>query len=619
VGSKLFTGFAFRDITNRFNKIIPWGATMKRLLGAVTLLSMLILSGCSSSSKSEKASATGPLAAFEKTFFKDLWRTYPGWAAAIGLHEYDSEIKVPNPENREEQRRFFLKYKKELAAIDRKNLSALDRMDIDLLVNFVEGGLWDLDVFKSYEWNPANYNVGDAVASVLEGNTKTENEKLTALLEKLILVPAYYDEAFKSIKIPTKEHLELAIKQNSSLSSYFKNDVMTRVNKSSLSVDQKNLFADRIGAAGAAVEVYVQSLTDLKKRLTKKNQFRSFRIGKKLYAEKFDLDIQSSLGAAQIYKRAVEMKKQTHTEMLARAKELWPKYYGKEKMPRKSLVLIKKVLDKIAENHIQPNEFLPTIKKEIPQLWSFIQKKDLLTLDANKPLKVRETPVYQRGFAGASVDAPGPFDAERDTYYNVTPLDDMNPEKQQSYLREYNNYTLHILNIHEALPGHYAQLVYSNKNPSLVKKIFGNGAMIEGWAVYAERMMLEEGYINEPEMWLMYYKWRLRVVCNTILDYSIHNLNMSKTAALKLLEHEAFQEKAEAEEKWNRATYSQVQLASYFTGFTEIYSLREELRLKDASHFKLKAFHEKFLSYGSAPVKLIRAEMLGGDASGKSL
>jgi uncharacterized protein (DUF885 family) len=546
----------------------------------------------------------------EERFFKDLWTQFPGWATAVGLHEYDAQLKIPNAQSREEKRQIFSKYKTELAQIDTKNLSALERMDIEILINFVDSLLWDLDVFKSYEWDPSTYNVGDTVASVLEGNTKPENEKLLSLSEKLALVPAFYEAGFKNLTTPTKEHTELAIKQNSGLAGYFNKDVRERLEKSTLTPEQKKLFSDRLMAAGAAADKYVKELTDLKARLAKKNQFRSFRIGKKLYAEKFALDIQASLTAAQIYQRAIEMKKQTHTEMLARAKNLWPKYYGKEKPPKKSLQLIKKVLDKIADNHIQPKEFLPTIQKEIPQLWDFIQKKDLLTLDPKKPLKVRETPVYQRGFAGASVDAPGPFDAERDTYYNVTPLDDMTPEKQQSYLREYNNYTLHILNTHEALPGHYAQLVYSNKNPSLVKKIFGNGAMVEGWAVYAERMMLEEGYNNEPEMWLMYYKWRLRVVGNTILDYSIHNLNMSKPAALNLLKNEAFQENAEAEEKWNRATYSQVQLASYFTGFSEIYSLREELRSKNASQFKLKAFHEKFLSYGSAPVKLIRAEML---------
>jgi uncharacterized protein (DUF885 family) len=190
-------------------------------------------------------------------------------------------------------------------------------------------------------------------------------------------------------------------------------------------------------------------------------------------------------------------------------------------------------------------------------------------------------------------------------------------ERIESYLREYNHYILQILNIHEAIPGHYTQLVYSNQSPSIIKSIFGNGTMIEGWAVYTERMMLENGYGAEkgateasPEMWLMYYKWNLRSTCNTILDYGVHVNNLSKEDAINLLVNEAFQQQAEAEGKWKRVSVTQVQLCSYFTGYTEIYDFREELKKKQGDQFKLKQFHETFLSYGSAPVKYIRELML---------
>ena len=134
--------------------------------------------------------------------------------------------------------------------------------------------------------------------------------------------------------------------------------------------------------------------------------------------------------------------------------------------------------------------------------------------------------------------------------------------------------------------------------------------MVEGWAVYTERMMLENGYEESPEMWLMYYKWHLRSVCNTILDYSVHTLNMSKEEGLNLLTNEAFQQQAEAEGKWRRASLTQVQLCCYFTGFTEIYDFREELKKEMGDKFQLKTFHEQFLSYGSAPVKYIKELML---------
>ena len=142
--------------------------------------------------------------------------------------------------------------------------------------------------------------------------------------------------------------------------------------------------------------------------------------------------------------------------------------------------------------------------------------------------------------------------------------------------------------------------------------------MIEGWAVYAERMMLENGYDGDlgidattasPEMWLMYYKWNLRSTCNTILDISVHTQNMSKEDAMKLLVNDAFQQKTEAEGKWKRVSVTQVQLCCYFTGYTEIYELREQLKA-NSPKLDLKRFHEQFLSYGSAPVKYIKQMML---------
>jgi uncharacterized protein (DUF885 family) len=270
------------------------------------------------------------------------------------------------------------------------------------------------------------------------------------------------------------------------------------------------------------------------------------------------------------------------------------------------------MIDKLSVNHTHRDSFQSEIEKQIPKLIEFIKQKDLIYIDPSKPLVVRKEPAYMQGVAGASISSPGPYDKNGNTYYNVGTLANYSAAEAESYLKEYNDYILQILNIHEAIPGHYTQLVYSNNSPSLIKSLFGNGAMIEGWAVYTELMMLENNYGNNtPEMWLMYYKWHLRSVCNTILDYSIHVNNMSEKEALNLLMNEAFQQEAEARGKYKRVSLTQVQLCSYFTGFTEIFDLRESLKKKQGKTFNLKQFHEQFLSYGSAPVKYISEAMLG--------
>jgi len=300
------------------------------------------------------------------------------------------------------------------------------------------------------------------------------------------------------------------------------------------------------------------------------------------------------------------------------AEQLWPKYMGPKPMPTEKMEVIRRMIEKLSEEHTTPAKFQNEIEAQIPTLVKFIQHKDLIFIDPEKPLVVRKEPAYMAGVAGASISAPGPYDAKGNTYYNVGSLENWPAEQAESYLREYNKYILQILNIHEAIPGHYTQLVYANQSPSIIKSILGNNAMIEGWAVYTERMMLEQGYdiildfektTSSPEMWLMYYKWNLRSTCNAILDYDVHAKSMKKDEAMHLLVDEAFQQKAEAEGKWKRVSVTQVQLSCYFTGYTEIYELREKAKMQQGNNFQLKEFHEKFLSYGSAPVKYIKQMM----------
>jgi len=397
----------------------------------------------------------------------------------------------------------------------------------------------------------------------------------------------------------------LAIEQNLGGISVFETDFHNALNKVHFGEHEKQAMEATAKQAIVAINDFAEWL----KKIDNKTP-RSFRLGKELYAQKFEYDIQSGYSADEIFEKALARKKELHEKMFELADKLWEKYMHTAQKPAEKLVLIKQVIDKISEKHVKPEEFQSAIEKQMPVLVNFIKEKDLIYIDPSKPLVVRREPDYMAGVAGASISAPGPYDKNGNTYYNVGSLAGWDKERAESYLREYNHYILQILNIHEAIPGHYTQLVYSNQSPSLIKAIFGNGAMVEGWAVYTERMMLESGYENSDEMWLMYYKWNLRTTCNTILDYSVHTKEMSKEAALNLLMNEAFQQKAEAEGKWRRVSVTQVQLCSYFTGYTEIYDFREELKKHAGEKFNLKQFHEKFLSYGSAPVKYIKDLML---------
>ncbi|HER43964.1 MAG TPA: DUF885 domain-containing protein, partial [Candidatus Eisenbacteria bacterium] len=182
----------------------------------------------------------------------------------------------------------------------------------------------------------------------------------------------------------------------------------------------------------------------------------------------------------------------------------------------------------------------------------------------------------------------------------------------ESFLREYNDEMIRILTIHEAMPGHYVQLAYSNRFPSLLRAVFSSGAFVEGWAVYTERMMLEEGFGGRnPRLWLQRKKFYLRAVINAILDAGIHMGGMSEYEAMKLMIEEGFQEESEAAGKWRRACLTSAQLSTYFVGYKEISALRERAETEWGGKFDLKEFHEKLLGHGSPPPRLVEELLFG--------
>ena len=573
-----------------------------------TILSISILLLLFSCHNKEESTATVDLNSkfdhYKDYFVNELWKINPEWASSQGYHKYDSVLLIPNEANRKKELAFAKNQLDSLQNYPLEQLSDHNKTDLKMMENLMNSFVFSINEMKSGTWNPSNYNVCGSFAEILSGSYDSLENRLRDFNLKMNNIPAYYLAAKENLKNPTLEHTELAIAQNLGGLSVFKDDLKAALAKCEWNEDQKKAVLKKADVSIKAIQDYVEFLQKMDH-----SSPRSFRLGKNLYAKKFDLDIQSGFSAEQIYQKALAEKEVLHGKMFVLADKLWEKYLPKNQKPNDKLDLIRQVIDKISLQHTTPEKFQSEIEKQIPELVTYVKEKDLLYIDPSKPLVVRREPDYMAGVAGASISAPGPYDKNANTYYNVGSFSGWSKEEAESYLREYNDYILQILNIHEAIPGHYTQLVYANQSPSIIKSILGNGAMIEGWAVYTERMMLESGYKNSDEMWLMYYKWNLRTVCNTILDNSVHTREMTKEAALDLLTKEAFQQTAEAEGKWRRVTLSQVQLCSYFTGYTEIYAFREALKKQEGEKFNLKQFHEKFLSYGSAPVKYIKELM----------
>jgi uncharacterized protein (DUF885 family) len=228
------------------------------------------------------------------------------------------------------------------------------------------------------------------------------------------------------------------------------------------------------------------------------------------------------------------------------------------------------------------------------------------------PLEIKIMPEFQRGVAVAYCDSPGPLDKGQKTFYVVAPLpDDWTEQQVESFLREYNLYSLQDLTIHEAMPGHYLQLALSNRYPSVLRSTLYSGSFVEGWAVYAERIMVDAGYLDfDPLMRLINLKWYLRAVVNAMIDQAIHVDGMTRDEAMRLMVEGGFQEEREAAGKWVRAQLSSTQLSTYFVGYQEHVDLRKAVEAAWGEDFSQRRYHDALLSYGSPPAKYVRAMLL---------
>lgn len=568
---------------------------------------------CLSCNTSEKKTAVDnsdtSFNTFIGRFLDAFWKQNPAASISIGYGKYYELLKVPDSAAFAGDVIFSKGYLDSLSWFNYDQLSDKNKIDYKIIENQLRSSIWYIDTFKIQQWDPSAYNLSNECYEIIHQNYAPLNNRMQILSQHLEHAVDYFAAALKMIHNPTKEYTALAIHQNEGGLDIFETSLTDSINASTLSSSEKDTLKTRVQKTVAAIKNYETALTTMQS--DKNIQFRSFRIGKDLFNTKFKYDIVTDYTAKGIFEKAIVSKKNYHDEMFSIANQLWPKYCSTKIKPTDSLLLIKTVIDAVSLHHTAPEHFVDTIKKQITSLERFIIQQDLFNYETAYPLQVRIMPAYMSGVTLASASQTPPYQKNATTYYNIADLTAVPRERAESQLRENNDWMLSILSIHEGIPGHCLQGVYNSKSPDILKAVFANGAMVEGWAVYTERMMLDNGWKkNEPEMWLMFYKWSLRECCNVIIDYRMQCTDYSKEEFMKLLKDEAFQEDAQVEEKYHRAMVSQVQLCSYFTGCTEINALREKFKKQQGANYTLKDFHEKFLSYGSAPVKFISELMI---------
>jgi uncharacterized protein (DUF885 family) len=273
---------------------------------------------------------------------------------------------------------------------------------------------------------------------------------------------------------------------------------------------------------------------------------------------------------------------------------------------------VEAALNRVAQKHATPDTYFDQAKRDLAEVTQFVRGKKLLTMPSGDNLQVIPTPEFMRGIYAVGGFSPAPaLEPQLGAFYWITPIPKNWPKDRiESKLREYNTYGLKILTIHEAMPGHYLQFEFADqvqpKTRRLLRAVFGNGPYIEGWAVYATQMVIDEGYYkDDPDMQLTWGKQLLRAVANTILDIRMQTMGMTDQQALDLMIKDTYQEKEEANAKLQRAQLSSCQLPTYFVGWRAWLRDRDQYRQKNGAEFQLADFHDRALKEGAVPLPVL--------------
>ncbi len=540
----------------------------RKTISVAVIASVFSMAGCKMNQEKQKPD----FSKLTEDFVYGSLALSPVSATQAGYHEHqgvrlDEKLDDFSPSGVDATRKFDAEFKDRLAAIDEQTLSAEEH----------------------YRHNPTTYVelVGNALFSPFVLEYAPVDVRFGHIIRRLSQVPVLMDQAKMNLTDSPEVWTRVAREENDGNIALIDKTLRAKV--------PANLKADFDKAALAALNSLRAFNAYLKDDLSKRTS--DWQLGKERYAKKFAYTLVAGKTPEQVLSEAEAALKDTREQM------------AKLAAPHS----IREALDAIARQHTTPEHFLDEARKDLDLATEFVRQKHLVTIPSRNNLQVIPTPEFMRGTYGVAGFNPAPaFEPQLGAFYWVTPIPGNWPkERIDSKLREYNRYGLMQITIHEAMPGHYVQFEIADnlepKSRRALRNIFGNVPYVEGWALYTQQMMSEEGFMdNSVELRLTFYKQLLRSIANAILDIRLQTMGMTDQQALDLMINDTFQEKEEATAKLQRAQLSSCQLPTYFVGLRGWLDIREEYKKRKGSAFMLSEFHDAALKESAVPLPALR-------------
>jgi uncharacterized protein (DUF885 family) len=580
----------------------------------VLTLGSTMLAPWPSAQAATASSADRAFAALSRRWLDRSMRLSPISATTIGDHRFDTQIDDVSAAGRMSGLRFAQATLAALEAIDHTRLSRANQVDAAILANSLRASVWQTQTLQGWAWNPLTYQslAGGALYGLMAREFAPLPRRLeaaTARMEKLPTLLAQARAELQPARVPAP-HAETYAAQNRGLKSIVTD--MIEPHMGELSARKRARLDAAIITFNAAVDEHQAWIEGT---LVPAAQ-ADFRVGADVFDAQLAFTLQSTLSRAEIRRRAeaavisvrAEMYKAARAALQPMQRAITPET---PTSPQQQQNLIRQALDLAANERPARYVLVAVATAGVAEADAFLQARQIISMPP-EPVRVILMPEFQRGFAVAYLDAPGPLERDLGSFYAVSPIpDDWTDEQATSFLREYNTRGILDIAVHESSPGHYVQLWHANAYPSVLRAVLSSGSFVEGWAVYAEELMTEQGFrADDPLYRLSQLKVQLRTVTNAIIDQAIHVDGMSREEMMHLLTETAFQEEREAAGKWRRAQLAFTQLSTYFVGFQEHLETRRAAQAAWGPAFDLKRYHDGILSFGSPPMRYARQLLL---------
>jgi uncharacterized protein (DUF885 family) len=530
--------------------------------------------------------------------FLGHWLTQrPHVATRLGIHDHDDRLVAVTQASLTAEGGWFRDFRRRLAEVPRRNLTFDHVLDYDVLSARVDRELLDLEVIRPFETNPNAYLdlIAGSIQVLMQRDFASRCVRLRSVTRRLLQVPEVLRAAQINLTRPPRIYTEVAISQFQGALRLYREEVPAFAR----SCKDPRSQADAAEADSIAVKATEDFVAFLRDDLLARSD-GAFALGKETYQKKLASDEMETTPVDSLLARGRRALEQTRHEMETVAETIAPG------------AGVRAALDSLERDHPSEGGLVPYVSAELDSIRRFLRRTGVISMPSRENLIVRETPQFRRSLSFASMESPGVWEKHAtEAYFNVTPVEPDWTEKQKAdHLGHFNRWNSEIISIHEALPGHYYQFLALQKVPSRIRQALGAGSNSEGWAHYCEQMAIEEGYGNgDPRYRLAQLSLALNRIGRLVVGLSLHTQGMTYDEAEKLFEEQCYMAPVVAQREARRGTLDPTYLV-YTLGKWHILELREEVRRRLGSRFRLRDFHDAFLRQGNSPLPVVRAALL---------